>query len=344
MAENMTGQQALDALLPLGFTIDRVTDRVYVKKGAMKFTLPKGDNLLSLIQANIINGVVQQRMELAQRTGSIKKSAIPLMVLSKGKVYAVVDDLGTRYRIQDLEEGTRTQILKTDCVPYEAEIDIPQEEEMPKLTIHEQPHVAEQREVVFTAGKDQVTTPSLQLPYITYPIERPVSPPPPPPVREAVPATPASNLTPLTNPTDFAAMVRLIQRQMLGFKIEFEQEANKLTDIIEKINASATFLKSLGVTLPDDCLPHWPGAERPHRPTSAVDAPRPGSQPRPVGGRGNPFDPATKDRIRMAYMDLGRPKGRGSLDRLKEKARQMGVTKFPTDSSLYNYISEWNKE
>jgi hypothetical protein len=134
-----TGQDALDALLPLGFEILRETDQIRVARGAMKFTLPQRNEYCNPNLNKILHDVVADLKERAINAGRARRdNKIPLMVVHRGEVYAVVADKSTQWQLQDLESGNRFSALKGMCQTYDPE---PQEKimEAPKLTVHPMP-------------------------------------------------------------------------------------------------------------------------------------------------------------------------------------------------------------
>jgi hypothetical protein len=281
----MTGQRALEELQSVGFVLDRVTDRVYVKRGAMKFTLPKGDELCNQYLNSILHGVIKEIREKTARTGAVKlRYTTPLMVSYRSVPYAVVQDLTTRLRLQDLDSGRRFEVLKSQVQPYEVNIEIPpKEEKMVGIVASEN-------------GGEEVK------------VETP-------------------KLTPMSNPTDMAALIRLTLRRIETLRGEYLTIQARLRGVAEKYDATSRFLRTLGVE------------EIPPLHEEAIVAREPSAR------RVRPTDShntrVLKDRMLMAWNDLGKPTGYGYMQRIKDRLKTQGLDlKGVRDQDLYRIMKE----
>jgi hypothetical protein len=295
-----TGQQALEALLPLGFAVDRTTDRIFVSRGAMKFTLPKGEELCSQQLNKVIHSVVEDLKERAINAGRARRdNKVPLMVTYRDNVFAVVEDRHTKWQLHDLDDGHRFEALKIHCRPYEPE------PAAPKFTVHDIP---------------------------------PVSAPAPEPIPQTPPSAPISiPLSPLLttgNATDWTALVRLAQRRVEGVKIEYEQLMNRANQLREQYETGVAFIRSLGVEIPDIGEP-VPGLGEPPKRTILPPTHGPGHNP----GRQAADNSRWVDRLHMAWIDAGKPSGYGYLQKIKDKVNTMGE-QLPPDATLYKLMKD----
>lgn len=302
-----TGKQALEALQPLGFEVTRETDRIFVARGAMKFTLPKGDEYCSSQLNKIIHDVVSDLRERAINSGRARRdNKIPLMVTYKTEghdpeVFAVTEDRHTKWQLQSLDDGHRFEALKIHCRPYEPEPLIPAG---PKFTVHETPVPAAERA------------------------------PSPPPAQEII-AIPLSPLLTTGNQTDWASLIRLTNRRVEGIKIEYEQIANKAALLKEQYDAAMVFIRTLGVEAPEigEAIPGLtePIAAAPRR---TVLAPTTGHS-----GRVGADNSRWVERLHIAWINAGKPSGYGYMQKIKDKLQSQGE-EVPADQVLYRLMKE----
>lgn len=284
----LTGQQALEALIPLGFSIEKTTDRVYIKRGALKLTLPKEDGLLNSYLNDTVNGIIKELSQKAERLGTIKrKDGTPMMVTYRSVVYAVVEDRHTKWQLQDLDEGRRFEALKEFCREYTPE------------------------PLTFNGFEPEEAQPA----------------PAPEPV-----------LTPMTNPSDLAAMHRQVRRYVERLKVEYEQVENKAAHIRSQMQPAMDFLRSLGEDLGMLEVAAIPPLEEKRTILPPSDAPR---------KRGGPTAKTSEETIRQlkdAWIAIGRPTNYGYIGKVKEEMRRRGQEVPVADNTLYGIFKQFKKE
>jgi hypothetical protein len=133
-------------------------------------------------------------------------------------------------------------------------------------------------------------------------------------------------LTPLNNNSDLAALIRLTQRRMESLKLERDILLNKMGVVEDQYQASINMLRSLHVEV-EEYMPPYPRR-------TILPPTYPGR-----GGKSPKVDHATKDRIRMVWIDMGR---KPSLKDLKARLVKEGI-ELPqvTDSWWYLATKEF---
>lgn len=303
---SFTGAEALAALKPLGFEVLRETDRIYVARGAMKFTLPKGEEYCNPNLNRIISDVVEDLKERAINAGrSRRDNRAPLMVVFDEKVFAVVEDRGANWQLQDLDNGNRFPAVKTRCVAYEPEpVEVKAVPEFTKRPATPPPTDQEKQDAMdgvmgWQGGTSQAAR-----------------------QQEPVGA--------LNNPSSVAALVRLTRQRLESLKIEYEQALGKLELVRKSYDSTVDFLRSLGQE-PEDVIVPFVELKR-----TVLPPPNGGSRPL----SNNSVSPAFKDRFKMAWLDLGKPSGYGYMQKVKNKLAQSGVSDIPADKYLYAVMKE----
>jgi len=121
-------------------------------------------------------------------------------------------------------------------------------------------------------------------------------------------AAPEARPTPLTNPSDQAALIRLTQRRMETLRVERDQLQNKIADLEQKYQGAVNFLRTLGIDAP---------AEAFRAPASKPSTPSASSGGRRIAAK---LSDAELDKLRMTWLDLGPTAKAGAVQtRLQEK-------------------------
>ena len=260
----MRWQDAKKALEKIGFVAVRSKSHIIMQRGHIKLVLPHTGNTnqaTGKIIRRLEAGFVPEPREMRQLALDEPEIAldpdIPLTVLHLGQRHTIVADEGEHWRLRSHKDGKVASVLKTMTAEDKEPL-------MPELSVL--PGEGEPVE------DDQPKSGVFKEPVI----ERP---------------------SPLTNPSDQLALVRLTQRRMEALKVERDQLFNKLQGLETQYQASVDFLNSLGVSIEIEAF----GSK-----TRSVAS----NGYNPVGNAGHnrsgpKYSPAERQKIRMAVIDCG---------------------------------------
>lgn len=166
-------------------------------------------------------------------------------------------------------------------------------------------------------------------------------------VPEPEPAAPAAPVpvTPLTNQSDLAALIRLTTRRQEALKVEFQQLRNRADKLRVQYAATGAFLESLGVEVEElgglgeiDVAP----PRRTILPPS--DAPKKRGSSSSHGGQRTGTDYTEHRRVlKEAFIRSGRNKDYGYAGKLNKELEKAGLS-IPPSNYIYKLIKDIEEE